>query len=119
MENKFDDENKGNLKISENVIEKIAEIATLEVEGVASLAHHTQGIKGIISKTYLNKFMDITLIDNVATIDISVNVLIGYEVPKVSVNIQKNVKAAVQNMTSIAVSKVNVTIAGVEFQEQN
>lgn len=119
MERTNPGENYGNLKISENVIETIAKLAALEVEGVVSICETPSGIKGLIALAQQPKRgISIDLSDEIATINISVNVKMGVNVPKVSEKLQENIKSSVQNMTSITVSKVNVYIADVEFENK-
>lgn len=55
---------------------------------------------------------------DIAQINICVNLIYGYKIKDVAQQIQENVKATVQNMTGITVSKVNVFIAGVEKKKQ-
>ena len=50
-------------------------------------------------------------------IDIHVNIKSGVNIPQVAEKIQAAVKEAVQNMTGIAVSRVNIDIAGIVFDE--
>ena len=57
----------------------------------------------------------ISLHDDIAVIDINVVLLEGANIPAVCRNIQVAVKEAVQSMTSINVSKVNVTVADIRF----
>ncbi len=60
--------------------------------------------------------MTVELTDEVAEITVDVVVRYGYRIPSVSEALQKNVKASVQNMTGITVSKVNVVVTGVSLQ---
>ena len=63
------------------------------------------------------KPVDVELTEEVAEITVSILVQYGYRIPAVSEALQKNVKAAVQNMTGITVSKVNVIVAGVSVTQ--
>ena len=106
----------GSLRISQDVIATIANYTTLEIEGVASLAPFTSNITtGWILKNRTSKPIVVDLTDEVANIHIHVNLQYGAKIPEVAANIQRAVKEAVQNMTGIAVAKVNVYIAGVVF----
>lgn len=49
---------------------------------------------------------------------IHVNITPGTKIPKVASEIQKNVKNAVQSMTGKMVSKVNVSIAGIDIKPE-
>ena len=107
----------GSLKISESVIEQIAAVAAKEVEGVADLGKPKNDVKKIIEKRGLPTPIIVTVDDGLATIDINVNLEYGANVQKVAKEIQKRVKEMVQNMTEVAVSKVNVRIAGISIDK--
>lgn len=117
MQNHESNQATGNLKISRDVIATITRYATLEIEGVASLASFTTNIKGWLMKKQTAKPIVINLNDDFAVIDVHVNIKAGVNIPQVSEKIQAAVKEAVQNMTGIAVSHVNINIAGIIFEE--
>ena len=107
----------GNLKISREVIATIARYAALEIEGVASLASFATNLKGWLLKKQSAKPIGIDLADDVAVIELHVNIKAGVNIPETAEKIQSAVKEAVQNMTGIAVSRVNINIAGIVFAE--
>ena len=51
--------------------------------------------------------------DDKAELDIAVNMRFGYSIPKVSAKVQEKVSQAINNMTGLEVTKVNVRIAGI------
>ena len=106
----------GNLKISRDVIGTIARYATMEIEGVAGLASFGASLQGIL-KRQSPKPISIELNDEIAEIGIHVNVKAGVNIPQVAEKIQVAVKEAVQNMTGIAVSRVNIVVAGIVFEQ--
>ncbi|MEG0109849.1 MAG: Asp23/Gls24 family envelope stress response protein, partial [Oscillospiraceae bacterium] len=69
--------------------------------------------KSFLGKLTVQRPVTVELLDDVAEITVSVIVGYGCKIPPLSEKIQENVKAAVQNMTSITVSKVNVVVSGV------
>ncbi|MEG1366264.1 MAG: Asp23/Gls24 family envelope stress response protein, partial [Oscillospiraceae bacterium] len=71
------------------------------------------GVKSFLGKLTVQRPVTVELLDDVAEITVSVIVGYGCKIPPLSEKIQENVKAAVQNMTSITVSKVNVVVSGV------
>ena len=107
----------GSLRISKDVLATIAANATKEIEGVAGIAPFTTNIKNWITKkqSAVPVPVFISLHDDIAVIDINVVLLEGANIPAVCRNIQVAVKEAVQSMTSINVSKVNVTVADIRF----
>lgn len=104
----------GSLKISRDVIATIAGCAATEIEGVAALAPFTSGLTtGWVFKTRSSLPVAVTLNDDVACIDINLSLKYGAKIPEVSAKVQSAIKDTVQNMTGVAVTKVNVHVAGV------
>ncbi len=108
----------GNLKISHEVIATIASFAAREIEGVASMAVCPGNIKRFLSRSTTERSIHIELTDDVAAIDVYVNLRYGAKIPVVSEQIQRSVKETVQNMTGIVVAKVNVFVVGIDFEEK-
>ena len=106
----------GSLQTSTDVIAKIARLATLEVEGVRGVRAETLSAKNLLGKS-IPKPITVQLVDDVAEITVSLVVSYGCKIPAVSEKVQENVKNAVQNMTSITVSKVNLVVVGVAVEE--
>lgn len=110
----------GSLRISRDVIATVAGSAAREVEGVHSLAPYSANLTGWMVKKQTARPVAITLNDDVAVIDMQIVLKSGYAIPAVAEKVQVAVKDAVQSMTGIAVSKVNINIAGIDFgTEQN
>ena len=108
----------GSLRISRDVIATIAGTAAQEVPGVARLATFTaNNIKGMLSKRQMPRPVSIDLTDEMAQIVIQVILKDGTNIPSVSEKIQESVKESVQNMTGIPVTKVNIVVAGTEFED--
>ncbi len=113
MEVKNSDNIGGSLQISTDVIAKIARLAALEIEGVKSVSCGNSPVKGFFAKVNIHKPVEVELTDEVAQITVNVMMRYGYRIPSVCEALQKSVKASVQNMTGITVSKVNVVVTGV------
>lgn len=107
----------GSLKISHDVIASIAGYTATEVEGVAGLASISTNLAGWLWEKQIVKPVTVTLNDGVAVIDISLLIRSGSKIPAVSKRVQAAVKEAVQNMTGIVVSRVNLNISGIHFAE--
>ena len=117
MEQKPLRETIGSLKISQEVIATIASVAAKEIDGVAGMAPCPANIKKFLIKSPSAKSINILLTDDIAVVDVYVTLKYGAKIPVVSANIQKSVKDAVQTMTGIVVSRVNVFVAGIAFEE--
>ncbi len=101
------------LKISEDVIASVAKMAASEVHGVASMAEAPVNIKSVISPKGATRSIRINMKKDVAEIAVYVCVEQTARIPDVCEEIQRRVKQAVQNMTGLVVSKVNVYVADV------
>lgn len=104
----------GRLNISDAVIEKIAQLVVSEVDGVYSMAQSPFQVRDFLFSSGKKRPIRLTLNGGVAAIDVYVVLKTGYRIKDVAENIQEYVKDAVQNMASVAVSKVNVYVRGVE-----
>ena len=104
------------LKISEEVIETIARLATIEIQGVDSLRASALSLPDMLIRNRPKGPIKIDLIGDVAEISIAVVIKYGYKITDIAESIQNSVKSAVQSMTGIAVSKVNITVTGVSFK---
>ncbi len=107
----------GSLKISEEVLAKIASTAAREIVGVAELASMPTTFKGLVSKPVVPRPVKILIRDDVAVIDVFVNLHATAKIQDVAQQVQSNVKASVQSMTGIAVSKVNVHVVSILFDD--
>ena len=104
----------GSIKVSEEVILKIAETAACEIEGVAIKGQHLE------APSAMSKFrgpVRARILGEAAAIKFDISVIDGYNAVNVAENIQRSVKSAVQNMTGFTVTKVDVNIAGVSYKE--
>lgn len=104
--------NTGTLKISENVIVTVAKLAIAEVAGVDGLA---------VKKSLLKKDaspIQVHLLGDVVEITVSIIVKHGCRATTVAETVQETVKEQVQTMTGIAVSRVNVLVAGIAFEKK-
>lgn len=109
----------GELVISEEVISAIATNAAKDVEGVAGFSNRPVDVMNTIKKGSLKVMSPVRVLADGDDLNISiyVNMRPGIKIRKAAENVQVAVKDSVQNMTGRLVSKVNVIIAGIEFEE--
>ncbi len=109
-----------NLNISEDVIGIIAGLAASEVEGIAGMTlGFVDGINQILgtNKKY-SKGVKISLEGKKVTIDLYVNVKYGVRIPDIAWAAQNAVKNAVENMTGLEVTSVNINVQGITFEKE-
>ena len=108
----------GSLQISTEVIAKIARCAALEVEGVAEVSCGTQNkkLKDLLEAS-IQPPVAVEMRDGTAELTLHLIMASGARIPAVAEKVQENVKSAVQNMTSVTVSRVNLVIAGLAAEQ--
>lgn len=107
----------GRIQISDGVIASVVSKILSEMDGVHSLAvRPASPLEKVLCPSECRPVIT-TLCDGAAVIDISVNLCYGCRMKEVASLIQQRVKDAVQDMTGIAVSRVNVFVAGVKAKE--
>ena len=104
----------GTVKIADEVVAVIAGLAATEVKGVASIAggitNDTVARKGIKA---LSKGVRVGVEDQLVTVDLTVSLEYGYSIPEVGTAVQEKVKSAIENMTGMKVTDVNVKVADI------
>ena len=108
----------GSLQISTEVTAKIARCAALEVEGVAEVSCGTQNkkLKDLLEAS-IQPPVAVEMRDGTAELTLHLIMASGARIPAVAEKVQENVKSAVQNMTSVTVSRVNLVIAGLAAEQ--
>ena len=108
----------GNIHISEEVLAAISAAATLEVEGVSALsANLGSDLAELLGKKSLTKGIHIQLDEEKVKVDLSILMKYGNTIPEVGKNVQDGVKNAIESMTGLEVSGVNVNVTGVAFEK--
>ena len=104
----------GSLQISTEVIGKIARCAALEIEGVAEVSCGKQNrkVKDLLERANVQSPVTVEMRDGTAEITLEIVAAFGARIPAVAEKVQENVKSAVQNMTNVTVSRVDLVIAG-------
>lgn len=107
--------NRGEIIVADEVIAVITGLAAMEIEGVASMAGNaTRELISKIGIKSLSKGVKVDVLEDVVTVEATLNLKYGYNVKDVSVKVQEKVKVAIENMTGLKVADVNVRVAGIE-----
>ena len=113
-----DDENIGSVKIADDVVASIASLATREVEGVSAMAGNVTGeLMSKVGIRNMQKGVKVDILGGNVTVDLAVTVEYGYNIPATCQKVQSKVKTAIENMTGLTVTDVNIRIAGVNMQK--
>src|SRR5574344_2542914 len=108
-----------NIKIADDVVAVIAGIAVSEVPGVCDMAGgFAGGITEVLSgKKNLAKGIKVEVGEKDTKIDVNIIVEYGVRIPDVAFEIQNRVKKAVETMTGLTVSSVNIHVQGVSTSD--
>ena len=115
----YEKEMMGEVRIADEVVAIIAGLAATEVDGVDSMAGNiTNELVGKLGMKNLSKGVKVDVTEEHVSVDLSLNIKYGYNIPDVSERVQDRVKSAIENMTGLTVLDVNIRIAGVNINEQ-
>lgn len=110
----------GEVQIADEVVAIIAGLAATEVEGVASMAGNiTNELVSKLGMKNLSKGVKVMVSQSAVTVDLALNLEFGYSIPVVSEKVQDKVKSAIETMTGLDVSEVNIRIASVSMEKSN
>ncbi|GHV06746.1 alkaline-shock protein [Clostridia bacterium] len=111
-------QNKGAVHIAEDVVASVAALAATEVDGVASLAAGVD-ISDFIGKKNLSKGVKLVITDGSVVVDVFLLVKYGAKVQDVARKVQTSVQGAVESMTGLEVTAVNVHVNGISFDKES
>ena len=110
----------GEVQIADEVVATIAGLAATEVEGVAPMAGNiTNELIGKLGVKNLSKGVKVLVTEENVDVDLALNIDYGYSIMKVSEKVQDRVKSAIENMTGLEVSMVNIRIVNVNMGKED
>ena len=113
-----EDDSMGSVKIADDVVAMIAALAATEVDGVSSMnGNLTHEIMNKIGYKNLTRGVKVEVFNEKVRVDLSIIIEYGYNIPGTSQKVQTKVQAAIESMTGLEVTDVNVRIAGVNIKK--
>ena len=114
-----EEENVGSVQIADDVVAMIASLATTEIDGVSAMAGNiTNELMSKVGMKNLTKGVRVSVQEGDVTIDLAVTMEYGYNIPATCQKVQEKVKSAVENMTGLNCTDVNIRIAGVNMKKE-
>ena len=111
------DGDRGEVRIADEVVAIIAGMAATDVRGVASMAGNIKNeLVSMMGMKTLSKGVKVEVTDTDVKVDLALNLEFEANILKVSGIVQDKVKAAIENMTGMKVSEVNVRVAGIVLE---
>ncbi len=107
----------GQVQIADEVVAIIAGMAATEVKGVASMAGNIKNeLVAKMGMKNLSKGVKVEVTDTDVKVDLALNLIFEANILEVSGKVQEKVKSAIESMTGMKVSVVNVRVAGVVLE---
>ena len=111
--------NIGEVHISDEVVAIIAGLAATEIEGVQSMAGNiTNELVSKLGMKNRSKGVKVTISDDSVEVSLALNIKYGYEIPAVSKKVQDKVKSAIETMTGLTVTAVNIKIVSLNIEAE-
>jgi uncharacterized alkaline shock family protein YloU len=110
-----DEATQGATTIAPDVLLTIAQLTTLNVDGVSRLSHVQVPVNRLLKRTQRREGVLIEVLDNMVYIDIYVILKNDVNVRDVSHNIQREVSRAISEMVGMVVGRVNIHIEDIDY----
>jgi uncharacterized alkaline shock family protein YloU len=105
----------GTTTIAPDVLLTIAQLTTLNADGVSRLSHVQVPVNRLLKRSQKREGVMIEVIDDVVYIDIYVVLNNDVNVRDVSHNIQREVSRAISEMVGMVVGRVNIHIEDIDY----
>ena len=111
--------NIGEVHISDEVVAIIAGLAATEIEGVQSMAGNiTNELVSKLGMKNLSKGVKVTISDDSVEVSLALSIKYGCGIPAVSNKVQDKVKSAIETMTGLTVTAVNIKIVSLNIEAE-
>lgn len=107
----------GSVTYASEVIAIIAGLATAEIDGIAAMSGGPN-LSEILGKKNFAKGVKITVAENKVSVALAVIVSYGAKIHEVCAAVQDAVRRAVENMTGLTVTEVNISVVGIQFDKE-
>ncbi|MBQ7934085.1 MAG: Asp23/Gls24 family envelope stress response protein [Lachnospiraceae bacterium] len=112
------DDDQGVVQIADEVVMMIAALATAEVDGVGTIGGiSTSEFTGRVNKKYLRRGVRVEVLEGNVSVGVAITVQYGINIPTLCAKVQSKVKNALENMTGLTCSDVNVRIVAMDMKK--
>ena len=109
----------GAVQIADDVVAMIASLAATEVEGVsATNGNITNEIMNKVAKKNISRGVKVDILGQNVMVDLTVTMDYGYNIPATCQKVQLKVKNAIENMTGLNCTDVNIRIAAINMKKE-
>ena len=118
MATKNQDTNNGKITLDRKILSSIINLAAKEINGVESVTNSARPWY----KRMFNRYDDgdeIKFEQNGAlTIDVYINIYVGYSVPDIAYRVQENIRNSLSTMVALKPLKINIHVINVECDKE-
>ena len=115
----LEDEKKGTVHVADDVVAIIAGLAATEVKGVAAMAGNiTNELMSKVGRKNLAKGVKVSVNGKRVKVALAIMMEYGYNIPGTCSKVQERVKSAIENMTGLTVTDVDIRIASVDMKKK-
>ena len=115
----LEDEKKGTVHVADDVVAIIAGLAATEVKGVAAMAGNiTNELMSKVGRKNLAKGVKVAINGKRVKVALAIMMEYGYNIPGTCSKVQEKVKSAIENMTGLTVTDVDIRIASVDMKKK-
>lgn len=112
------DINTEGMAIAPGVMETIVILAVREVPGVASVGAAPSGIRSLLAFKQSTQGVVVSVAeDDTVAVDVTLRIQSGHSVEEVAAAVRRVVADAVLAQVGLVVSRVDVTVDGIQFQD--
>ena len=113
-----DEAGRGKVQIADDVVAVIAGMAATEVKGVSAMAGNiTNEIMSKVGGKNLSKGVKVTINKDRVKVSLAIMMEYGYNIQGTCSKVQDKVKSAIENMTGLTVTDIDIRIASVDMQK--
>ncbi len=109
-------ENTGKVTYANDVIAKIAALAAAEVKGIIGTSGGS--IQEMLGVKNLTKGLKVTVVGQTVSVELNVVVEYGSMIHKVCEQVQESIIKAIESMTDLKVTAVNVHVDSIKLPEE-
>lgn len=110
----------GSIRISEEAVATIVKMAAAQVSGIAPVPiSMASGFTEKLGKKNPAKGVKVELEQHEVRIALYIYVDYGVKIPKMAMELQKEIRDSVQMMTGLQVKEVNIYVQGISFEKEN
>lgn len=111
--------NKGSVSIDNEVLTKVAGLATIECVGVVGMAmvNLTTGLTKLLTRNSLARGVELKVKDNEIELDIHIIIEYGVNIKAVTDNLISSVKYKLERFSGMEIIRIDIYVEGVRVDE--